>query len=287
MAEKKKDVFDEAIENNKALAIPTQSFNLSIGGDAFAVSPELMAEVGAEDFAGYDASRAALPIVSIRQKDLKDTKGAMVAPAGGYRIYDPVTAASGITIPDQTELTVTFLTEQGSRTLWKQGNMGDPDCKAPDGIFGIGDPGGECAKCPMSQWIDNKRPQCNSDANVLTYDHGSGVCYVVRFGRSGLKPWNFFKELVKRLASGQMPIHGMVVKMTTQYNAEPAPHYIPVITIVGQVGIEKFRLFKQFRVEWLDVLKRTASVEVAEHETTAEVVDSAKINLTSDEKKFI
>jgi hypothetical protein len=248
-------------------AVQGQSFNLAIGGDVV-IAPELLAEVTTEDFAGYDSSRAALPIVSIRQKDLKNDKGGLIAQAGGFRIYDPVTAASNIVIPDQDKLTVTFLIEHSTRTYWQQGNMADPDCRAGDGLFGIGNPGGECAKCPLSQWVDDKRPACNLNANVLSYDHNSQICYVLRFGRSGLKPWSYYKELVKRIANGQLPVHGTIAQLTTQYMTEPAPHYIPVLTMMSeQPSLELFRLFKKFRFEWLEVLKRTAIVDVEETET--------------------
>ncbi len=34
-------------------------------------------------------------------------------------------------------------------------------CQAQDGVTGVGDPGGDCATCPKSQFGDNGRPDCN------------------------------------------------------------------------------------------------------------------------------
>ena len=32
------------------------------------------------------------------------------------------------------------------------GGANAPDCSSPDGVRGVGDPGGDCATCPMNQW---------------------------------------------------------------------------------------------------------------------------------------
>ena len=260
---------------NNLPAVQGGSFDLAVGGMEF--NPELLAEVKAEDFGGYEPSRSSLPIVSIRQKEVKDERGKTVTEAGGFRIYDPVTAPTGIAFSDQQKLTLTFLIEHPTRTYWAEGNLGNPDCRAADGKSGVGKPGGDCTKCPMSQWNGSDRPACTFNAHVLSHDHASGMCYVVRFGRSGLKPWNNFKELVKRMAKGQIPVHALIIEMTTQFMTDPAPHYIPVLTPIGQVDLNQFRLFKKFRQEFVDVLKRTSVVDVADddhpiHDTTAETV---------------
>jgi hypothetical protein len=46
---------------------------------------------------------------------------------------------------------------QSVRAYWKEsfdesGGGSPPDCVARDGLTGIGDPGGDCLKCPKSQW---------------------------------------------------------------------------------------------------------------------------------------
>lgn len=260
------------IETGNLPTVQGKSFDLAIRN--MDIDPALLAEVETTDFTGYEPSRTSLPIVSIRQKPLVDERGKTIIEPGGFRIYDPVTVQSGLVIPDQPSLDLTFMTEHSTRTFWEKGNLGNPNCRAGDGKFGIGSPGGDCAKCPMAQWTNGDRPPCTFNANVLAWDHSAHVCYVKRFGRSGLRAWGNFKELVKRFADGQMPIHAMVVHLTTHFETEPAPHYIPVIEVAGQVGLDLFRKLKQFRQEYLEILKRTSSVDTVDedhpmHDTTA------------------
>jgi hypothetical protein len=53
---------------------------------------------------------------------------------------------------------------------------GDAECKAPMGDFGIGNPGGVCADCPLSKWGaknpktgKSTKPACDEAISVLSY----------------------------------------------------------------------------------------------------------------------
>lgn len=39
-----------------------------------------------------------------------------------------------------------------------------PDCGSSDGVIGVGDPGGECARCPLSQFGSDPREDSNAQA---------------------------------------------------------------------------------------------------------------------------
>lgn len=54
------------------------------------------------------------------------------------------------------------------RAYWKQGyspnNISPPSCISRDGVRGVGDPGGQCAPCPMNQWGSARQYVQNSIA---------------------------------------------------------------------------------------------------------------------------
>lgn len=62
-------------------------------------------------------------------------------------------------------------------------------CRSNDGKFGIGEPGGVCANCPMIEWGNNKEaPSCTELINVYVmvegYDYPMPL--VLSFGRSSM-----------------------------------------------------------------------------------------------------
>lgn len=53
--------------------------------------------------------------------------------------------------PPADEVELVPLAAQNIRT-YKPDPKAPPQCQAPTGVWGIGDPGIECAKCPLSKW---------------------------------------------------------------------------------------------------------------------------------------
>jgi len=76
-------------------------------------------------------------------------------PAGGGKNWD---------LPDGTSAPVIegiILLRQPVRAYWassfdESGGGSPPDCSSPDGITGLGDPGGRCAACPMAEFGSGK-----------------------------------------------------------------------------------------------------------------------------------
>jgi len=251
-------------------AVKTDSFALTGVGDSTLNLPaEFAGEVDPTDFEGYETPRESLPIASIRQKELKDEKtGRTKQPAGGFKIYDPVAKAGEIEIADvdgDGGLLLTILADQTSRSMWQQGNFERPDCRSNDGITGVGTPSGNCAVCKYAQWNGTERPLCTQMSNLLVFDHALQTCYVLRLGRSGIRPYNTFKSLLKRQAKG-VPVHALLVRVTTRYESEPAPYYTPTFQIEGQIGVELFRTLKALRQENTVRLSKTAEVDTADDE---------------------
>lgn len=60
--------------------------------------------------------------------------------------------------PAQKTLTATVLGIRRTRNLWKfdeMTQMRSTVCSSPDSITGVGEPGGDCATCPMAKWTPN------------------------------------------------------------------------------------------------------------------------------------
>jgi hypothetical protein len=219
------------------------------------IDPEAAALITADDMEGYESIESRIPIVRIRQKEVKDEKGRVLLPAGGFMIYDRTAKANNITIPDvdgQVGLTLSILKDQRSRVFWENVDDARPKCKSLNAHTGEGDPGGACASCPLSKF-DNKtnaRPKCSMNWNMLVYDHGTKDAYVLNLGPSGISPYETFKDLIVRTASKMkmsVPLHLLKVNVTTLYKTEPQPHFIPVFTRGGGNDKDTFELLQAFR----------------------------------------
>lgn len=99
---------------------------------------------------------------SLRQGDLE-------------RIVMPSGTTPAFTVPSregndiQKEFTGIIVAHKKARSYWKNKYSGQgesPECHSPDGKRGIGNPGGNCESCPLSQWIDDEPPAC-TDQRIL------------------------------------------------------------------------------------------------------------------------
>lgn len=60
--------------------------------------------------------------------------------------------------PAQKDLTAIILGIRRTRNLWKFDEATQQRqtlCSSLDAVYGVGDPGGECASCPMAKWTPN------------------------------------------------------------------------------------------------------------------------------------
>jgi len=79
------------------------------------------------------------------------------------------------------ELTVIPLLFARNRSL--RDDAGAILCRSNDGAIGVGDPGGECNKCPMTQWKENAKGANLPPPCVFSYNY---ICYVVEYGALGM-----------------------------------------------------------------------------------------------------
>lgn len=257
-------------ENSANLpAVPTGGFALTTA-TGLQLPAEIAAELSETDLQGYEAPTDTLPIVSIRQKELRGENGKILFPAGGFMMYDRIAEAEGTQIKDvdgEVGLAVTILGDQTSRVYFQSMESKKPDCRSLDGITGQGTPGGNCAMCSLNQWSNGDRPKCTEQRNLLVYDHNVQGCYVLRLGRSGLSPYNLFKGLLKR--TGIRVPHVLKVRVSSAYNAEPAPHFVPVFDIQSAFSADELALLKKMqslRTEMGVKLAKTVAVDTVDEE---------------------
>lgn len=254
-------------------ALRSETFDLTVNG-GIQLDPALAAAIDNNDYTGFETPRESLPICSIRQKPLIDkSSGKTIENGGGFKVYDAVSKGADLHIADvdgEKGLLITVMLDQSTRTYWASMNDPKPACKSFDGLNGTGKPGGSCALCPLSQFHDDKRPECSSEMNLLVWDHHMGSSYVLRLGRSAIKPYNLFKTMVKRSGNGNtIPLHALMVRVTTKYESDPAPHYTPTFEIEGQAPVDLFLKLKAMRQEMKSIMQATSRIDTHDDEHPA------------------
>lgn len=254
-------------------AVRSEGFQLA--NPTFEVPAEYQGHIDPTDFDGFEKRKGStLTIVSIRQKDLKGADGrTLIEPAGGFKIYDSVSNAANRHVPDldgATGLDVTILMHQYGATYWRAIGDTRPSCKSLNGITGEGEPGGDCFSCPLSKFNnkatkpEEKRPKCGQEVNVLVWDHKSGFSYVLRLGRSGVKPYQLFIEDLNRESAGKMPVSSYRVKITTAFKNDIGEYFLPVFETLGQIPISQFLEFKNLRSDLSGAVTEAAQTDLRE-----------------------
>jgi hypothetical protein len=243
------------------VALVGESFALQAGGST--LNPELTEEINKDDMKGYESSQETLPIVSIQQKPAVDEQGRQIHEAGGFKIYDQISASNNqriANIDGEKGLLITIMADQKSKVYWEKVGDEKPKCKSLDNITGLGDPGGPCDLCEFSQFT-TERPKCSQQINLLSWDHNLKTPYVLRLGRSALTPYKLFKGTIKREYKDQAPLFAFIVAITTQFQPKPEPHYIPIFSVVGQTPLDLFRKLRDIRSESVTRFDKTIDVE--------------------------
>ena len=149
---------------------------------------------GTDDSASQSSYESKVPAVKDESDYavMKMEKGEIVSMLRDNVGAEKLTAndLSRVTVPSQGVTTWTIPTVEGEkqqkhiegiivltqsvRAYWKEsfddsGGGSPPDCVARDGLTGVGDPGGDCLKCELSQWQSDKkkRGKACSEARLI------------------------------------------------------------------------------------------------------------------------
>lgn len=144
-------------------------------------------------------------------KDLDVVK----VPAGGGLAWE-IPSIDGI--QTEKEFSGIIIHWTPPRTYWEQAFTGDntpPTCYSLDGLVGIGTPGGDCEKCPFSQWGSgiNGSQACHQSRQLFVLLEENVLPIIVRLPPTSIKPC---RKYFQRLASQAMPTSSVVTKFTLE-----------------------------------------------------------------------
>lgn len=167
-------------------------------------------------------------------------------PAGGGSAWE-VPSLEGPVV--QKEVEGVIVAWRNARAFWQAGiDQGSgnqpPDCSSPDGIRGIGDPGGECGPCPMAQFgsaiKDGKSARgqaCKSTRLLFVIRPGDMFPVVVVAPPSSLKG---VRSYFLQLATKAIPFYGVVTSLALEQdkNAEGIKYSKILPRFVGKLSDE-------------------------------------------------
>ncbi len=104
-------------------------------------------------------------------------------------------------------------------------------CRANDARHGVGDPGGECAKCPKLQWANNQPPECtlyHNYAALIIPEKGKlslESLVIVSLKSSNLKlakDWNALMRLRQDESGQQLAMYRGIYELESQPRSNDA-----------------------------------------------------------------
>lgn len=121
--------------------------------------------------------------------------------------------------PDMVqELVGVIIDHHPVHTYWKDrqytGESTPPDCSSNDGVVGVGDPGGECKKCPMFQWGSGPNGvgrACKTQRHIYFLREGDGMPILITLPPTSIK--NFNDYLAKRVMARGRKTYGVITKV--------------------------------------------------------------------------
>lgn len=105
-------------------------------------------------------------------------------------------------------------------------------CRSSDGVVGVGNPGGECASCPMNKWVPSRKPGGKNTAPPCTFIY-SYIVYVVdteelcvlEFYRTSIPTGKMLNTMVLQKGLGNFAVQ---LKSTSQQGPK-GTYYQPAI----------------------------------------------------------
>lgn len=186
----------------------------------------------------YDDGGKEAPVVrylQVRQKDLKGDDGKVVREAGPFRTGK----VTDLAYEDRRDLNITVLVFRPNRVYFEKLGDAKPACRSMDMVRGSrereGNKYGLCASCWLAQWgsAEGGRQACREVRKIYGFDWATEKPVVLTLGPSSLKPWMVYNDYVDSAAAplrrnGKIPFihHLMMVRVETEYRAEPAGHYV-------------------------------------------------------------
>ena len=152
--------------------------------------------------------------------------GESLSPSDLDRVKIPSGGGTTWTIPDidgerdEREIEGVVVFWKNVRAYWEteyDGSNNPPDCYSDDGDVGIGNPGGRCSQCPLSQWGSDskggKGQECKQMRLMFVLQETSLLPLVIVLPPTSLAN---SKKYFLRLASAGVPYWGVTTKFTLE-----------------------------------------------------------------------
>ena len=206
------------------------------------------------------------PYLSIRQKDPREETG-IIWKKGWWKV-----ANAPETDDIEPPLKVVILFWARSRRYFRDGDD-SPYCKSIDGRLGtlITDETahGHCSECQYNQWENGNRPPCAEGRSLYCFHQDLGPV-IVQFGRSGIKPWQAFDNImaVKKVKGPggkiiRIPWHLNIIELHTKKVTKKSydPYWEPEIRHIGIIQdkptLDVLRNLLKAKAEYDEVAKHT------------------------------
>lgn len=178
-------------------------------------------------------------------------------PAGGGTSWE-VPTLDGIKSEPFVEGVIVHFTDP--RAYWAQefegGNV-PPDCSSDDGVVGVGQPGGACAKCALAQFgsdvreksgktVQGRGQACKQMRQLFLLTAAARLPYVLMAPPTSL---NNLRKYFLRLASAATPFYGVVTRLAlaSDKNADGIKYSLIEPTMTARLTpgeVEKIRAYQ-------------------------------------------
>jgi hypothetical protein len=157
------------------------------------------------------------------------------------------------------------------------GESTPPNCYSNDGKIGIGDPGGNCAKCPMNQWDsgrNGKGKACKSQRRLFLFREGEGLPIELTLPPTSLKNFNNF--ITKRIVGKGRRTHGVLTKVTLKKckNANGIDYSEAQFAVIRDLSAEEKVQSKIYSSDMKEFTRRQNVLDDYEEPTVSETNDS-------------
>jgi len=168
---------------------------------------------------------------------------------------------------------------RSARVYWKSRSAGKkpPDCTSIDGFIGVGDPGGECAKCPFARFGSGFKADgspssgqaCKSIRQILFLLKGELLPHMISVPPTSVKA---FEQYTLSLLSARARYWGAITEISLEKAAnEDQIDYAKIVFRLGKRLEEKnLRAFEAFNGRMRGVLK-PALVDASAYEIIDDV----------------
>ena len=164
---------------------------------------------------GMEILRTNLPAIQMSPWDMDRAR----VPSGGDITWEIPDLDEGTKVVKSLEGIILYFASP--RSYWIGGlddgdGAGPPDCSSPDGKFGTGDPGGECATCPLNVFgtaTKGEGKACKEKRILFLLQPNAYLSLLVQVPTMSIRPMN---QYMMRLASTGTMYHNVVTGLTLE-----------------------------------------------------------------------